>query len=425
MPNLRVISDNAIDRATLASPSTAANFDPNNLKLARKSDVWRASGIAARLSAAWTAPESIQAVALPFCSLSPTATMRVRVTNELQATNLLPYPNDFTQGVWTRASVTVTSGVPGADGGATSASTLTATAGNATISQARTVTAGNFTSSVWIRRRTGTGTISIRNAANTAWLPLAVTSGWTRFTNDSGATGTSAQFSLQIANSGDAIDVCFAQLEAGSVATSYYDGTRPLGYIDSWQAYSYDSGQVLACPAAAVRLRGFTAAQAATAYAFGGGACARHWLPTLQQAYGLAVDIVDLNNVPGYIEAAFLAAGPYWEATTNPDYGVSITHVDSSKNDRNDAGDLISDAGTMSKKLSLPMSFMGPTDQNALWSILRGSGIRYPLFASLFPENPDLELERKFQVYGKFVQLPAMVLPRFNYASATVEIESV
>lgn len=424
MANIRVISDNAIDRTTPSASTQVAGFLATNLQLLRKSDVWRASGTSARLSAAWATAEPIQAVALPFCNLSPTATMRVRATSETQATNLLTNPNAPNAGGWGNSTIqTIATGLPGPDG-TNSASTITATAAGATCYQTVGVSAGTYAASIWIRRRTGTGTVSMRDIANSVWNPVAVSSSWARFST-AGAVAASAILSLQLGTSGDAIDIAFGQVEAGGVVTSYYPGTRPLGYIDSWQGYTYDSGAQLACPAPAVKLRGFTATQAASAYAFGGGAHARHWMPASVGAYGLAVDIVDTASLQGYIEAAFLVAGPLWEAEKNFDYNANAQPIDSSKNSRNDAGDLISDPGTVSQKLTVPMSKLSPGDRATLWGILRSSGIRYPLFVSMFPGSSDLTLERDHQTYGKFVQLPAMALPFFNIASTTIEIESV
>lgn len=424
MSNIRVIYDNAIERATLTASPSAANFPAANLQAVRKSDVWRATGTTAAITATWATPETIQAVVHPHCNWSPTATERVRVTTELSATNVLTAPADFTNAAWTKTNVTVSAGVAGPDG-TNSAATITASAANATISQSQSVSAGNYASAIFIRRRTGTGAVSIRNAANGAWLPLTLTSAWARFANDGGSVASSALLSLQLATSGDAVDVAFAQVEAGSVPTSYYPGTRPLGYIDSWQSYAYDSGASSVCPAPAVTLRGFTAAQAAGAYAYGGGATARTWLPAALQAYGLRLDISDAANLQGYLESSTVVAGPYWESATNFDYGASAQPIDSSKSDRNDAGDLISDPGTLSFKLNIPMSKLAPADRTALWGILRSSGSRYPVFVSMFPGSSDLALERDHQVFGKLVQLPAMSLPFFNIASATVEVESI
>ena len=82
MANLRIIYDNAADRATLTASTTAGTLGVANLQNNRKGRPWRATGTTARLGATWAAPERIGGVFLPFCNLSPTATMRVRVSNE-------------------------------------------------------------------------------------------------------------------------------------------------------------------------------------------------------------------------------------------------------------------------------------------------------------------------------------------------------
>lgn len=433
MPNLRVISDNAIDRATLSSDQTATNFSPTSLQTARKSDVWRAAaGPYARVTALWAALEPIQAIALPFCNPSNAAIMRVRVTNEPQATNMLSATTDFNNAAWGRYG-TVTTDVTAAPDGTVTADKLTGTADDGYATQTAGVVAGEtYTMSVWLRADSPITCylyLFTNLSSNVAGLTASVTTTWQRFSLSLTASST-ASVTCQIGGStclaGKSVYMWGAQLEVGPVATSFYpSGTRPLGYIDSWQSYAYDSGNVLACPAPAINLRGFPASQAASAYAFGGGATARHWMPASVNAYGLAVEINDNYNLQGYIEAAFLVAGPYWEAATNFDYGASAQLVDTSKSDRSDAGDLITDAGTVSKKLSIPFSKLSASDRAALWGILRSGGTRYPLFVSMFPGDTDLARERDHQVYGKLVQLPAMALPYYNLASATLEVESV
>lgn len=397
MANLRIIADNAAERATLTASSTSGLLAASNLINGKTSDVWRANGVTERLTMLWATPEPVNAVAMRG-NFSPTLTMRVRVTTEAAATNRLVAPNDFTSASWVKTSITTAAGVAGPDG-ANSATTLTATAANAELRQTVAVTAGNFASSIFIRRRTGSGAVSIRNAANTAWTALALSSTWTRFANDGGTTGTSAYVDLSIAVSGDAVDICFAQLESGSVATSYYPGARPLGYIDSWQSYAYDSGNVLASPATAIKLRGWTAAQSASAYAYGGGTFATVWLPSVMQPVGMAVDLIDTSNLQGYIEAPHLIVGAYWSPTYNTKT-LSATDVDATTHTRTAAGDLVSRASTIHKKVPIEFEFMPATDRTTLANILRGSRA-YPVFLSVFPGNADRELERSYTIYGK------------------------
>ena len=86
MSNLRVVYDNAADRATLAASSTAGSLVVNNMLSDIKSEVWRSQGPTATVTVTWPdAGELIGMVALPFCSLSSGATVRVRAYETLAA----------------------------------------------------------------------------------------------------------------------------------------------------------------------------------------------------------------------------------------------------------------------------------------------------------------------------------------------------
>ncbi|KAB8058050.1 hypothetical protein GCN74_17665 [Janthinobacterium sp. FT14W] len=78
MKNLCIIYDNAADRAVLAASSQAGTLGPANLQRESKSSVLRAVGTQLSITATWPAPEIVGGVALPFCNLTPAATIRVR-----------------------------------------------------------------------------------------------------------------------------------------------------------------------------------------------------------------------------------------------------------------------------------------------------------------------------------------------------------
>ena len=126
--------------------------------------------------------------------------------------NLLPYSNDFSQ--WSKSACTVTATGVADPWGGTLASTVTSS-GSAELYK-QISTSGVKTSGIWIRRRTGTGNISIRNTANTAWIALTVTSTWALFVNDGGTVGASGWCDIQFPTSGDAIDVCFGGVFEGT-----------------------------------------------------------------------------------------------------------------------------------------------------------------------------------------------------------------
>jgi len=79
MTTLRIIYDNAADRGVITASSTAGSLAASNLKIDRKSKIWRSVGTSATLTCAWPTLEVISGVVMPFCNLSGTATIQVRV----------------------------------------------------------------------------------------------------------------------------------------------------------------------------------------------------------------------------------------------------------------------------------------------------------------------------------------------------------
>lgn len=281
MPNLRILADNAIDRATMSASTTAGAYAVTNLAGDDKTTWWRSTVITATtLTAIWTAGETLSCAALPFCNLSPAATIRVQLYDAASGGNLLLDTN---------------------------------------------------------------------------------------------------------------------MLQPGA----------------------------LACPAAAVVLRGWAAAQAASAYANGGGACARIWFASTSGVKRMVVTLTDAANLQGYIEAAFLVAGPYWSPVNSFEYGASMLPVDSTINVRSGAGSLKSDAGTFSRKVSINLPTMVPADRTTMVNMIRSCGKRWPVLLSLFPQNADLELERDHMIYGKFADIGEVTMASLNRYAVPIPVEEL
>ena len=122
--------------------------------------------------------------------------------------------------VWVPVAVTTASGYSGPDG-LTSATRLTATDTGAYITQSITSAAAVRITSVYVKRVTGAGAISLSNFTATTWEAVTVTSAWTRVaTVASGAGAANPVVGIQIAVSGDAVDVSYIQHEVGAFVSS-------------------------------------------------------------------------------------------------------------------------------------------------------------------------------------------------------------
>lgn len=90
MSKLRIVSRNTLARAaTLVASTTSGGLAASNLLTDLKSQVWRATGATATLTATWAAGETIACAILPHCNLSPTATIRVQLYDATTLGNLL------------------------------------------------------------------------------------------------------------------------------------------------------------------------------------------------------------------------------------------------------------------------------------------------------------------------------------------------
>ena len=94
-------------------------------------------------------------------------------------TNIALQSANFNTGFWGLTSASLTTGITDPAGG-TSAATLTATSANGLIQQPQSgVATSAYSASFWIKRRTGTGQISLR-CGDATLIPITVTASWDR-----------------------------------------------------------------------------------------------------------------------------------------------------------------------------------------------------------------------------------------------------
>ncbi len=128
---------------------------------------------------------------------------------------------DLTNAAWVKTNMTTALTSTGADGAANSATRCTASTGNATALQTLVAAATSRTVSFLMRRVTGTGAIHLTQDGVTFTTDISSLLNNTTYTLvQLNATQLNASFGFRLTTSGDAIDVDFAQFEAGNGATS-------------------------------------------------------------------------------------------------------------------------------------------------------------------------------------------------------------
>lgn len=145
--------------------------------------------------------------------------------------NLLTYSNTFSNAAWTKsANASIVGGVSDPFGG-TNAFTFTAAGAAANIFQNVTGNAStNYISSIWIRRRTGTGEVTYYKPNDSASTNIgpSLTGSWQQFSAISAGAPTTAWLDLVIATSGDAIDIYAATVSAVTYETTPRTGDQVI-----------------------------------------------------------------------------------------------------------------------------------------------------------------------------------------------------
>ena len=139
----------------------------------------------------------------------------------------------------------------------------------------------------------------------------------------------------------------------------------------------------------------------------------------------LYIEIVDTGNASGYVEAARLITGDYWEPAYNADWGIKLGYSDSSTHSRTDSGDLITDIKPRAKTLTFDFGDLPEADRQVLMRIIRSGGLSAPLYISVFPSDADKNKEQDYQIYGKLDQLSDLTLQRFASYTSSLTINEV
>lgn len=368
MANVLIGYNNYVDAAALAGGTWVTTLPLANIQnrtIGRVARTTSAATSATKFNLDLVTARQIGVFALVAHNLSLAGKVRVRATTEATATNLFTYSDEQSQSVWAKSNITVTSNASGSPDGGGTADHIHETAVTSFFSSEQSFsrtsgTVQRYAISVFLRPgvrqfarlqiTAGSSNISqFVDLANGAFIGTMATSGtevtfvaskvttgfilnWCRYeiVFDVASPVTSVKLSMFAAS--NATTVVFAGvtgqisfipwgaqaelLPAGATAaTSYYpsgaaQGVRPVGYMDDYQPYTYDSGYVSAWPGTVTSLdqvAGYNALHAVKP-----DLTARYW----------SVLIQDTANAAGYVQLGRVFVGDAWTPRINMSYGA-------------------------------------------------------------------------------------------------------
>lgn len=147
--------------------------------------------------------------------LKPVLSGEARFTGARRVQNSVVKSEDLTvaTGGWSVGTATITSGISDPIGG-TSAYTITANGANSNWYRNLGANDGNFAvESIWLRRRTGTGTVYLYVCTTATDKAVTLTSSWQRFSASRTTSGGNNYVGVHIVTSGDEVDIWRPQYE--------------------------------------------------------------------------------------------------------------------------------------------------------------------------------------------------------------------
>jgi hypothetical protein len=162
-----------------------------------------------------------------------------------QNANQVLYSGTFDNAVWSTANTTLTASQTDPSAG-TTAYRLTATANDAVLQQPINLTGDfNRTFSIYIKRITGAGAVSI-TVDGATHETVTITGAWTRYDTTLVTSGTVTP-GIKLAVSGDAVDIAWAQFEDGLTPTDYLANTANRFTVTQIVDADYPANTVRGC----------------------------------------------------------------------------------------------------------------------------------------------------------------------------------
>jgi hypothetical protein len=200
--------------------------------------------------------------------------------------------------------------------------------------------------------------------------------------------------------------------------------TRPTDYMDWWQSYTYDSGFVVISASRDIKIPNLTPTQALSAYNYGGGRALTSY-STAIPVTNMRIDIVDVQNPQGYLEATGLVAGEYFSPTYGAEIGATISMEDLTKSYRSDSGNLKKDVSAKYKKINLDLDVITEANRTPLWEMVSYAGTSNPVWMSVFPADSNPDKEQTYTIYGYFTKATEVAARSSNVYSSKFEVEGL
>lgn len=146
------------------------------------------------------------------------------------------------------------------------------------------------------------------------------------------------------------------------------------------------------------------------------------WLAEPVLVDRLVIELDDIGNTVGYLQAARLVAGMHWSPDVGTVYGVKMRRATAGKRTDTDSGQVLSSRGARYRELVFQMPALTAAERTQMWTHIESIADDKPVLVALFSGAANPAMDALHAVWGWWPAQQDASYDAFNRFSTDVTI---
>jgi hypothetical protein len=136
----------------------------------------------------------------------------------------------------------------------------------------------------------------------------------------------------------------------------------------------------------------------------------------------LVIELDDIGNTSGYLQAARLIAGMHWSPEVGTVYGAQMRRATAGKRADTDSGQVLTSRGARYRELVFQMPALTSAERTQMWTHIESIADDKPVLVALFPSAANPAMDALHAVYGWWPAQQGAAYDAFDRFSTDVTI---
>lgn len=136
----------------------------------------------------------------------------------------------------------------------------------------------------------------------------------------------------------------------------------------------------------------------------------------------VVIELEDIGNTSGYLQAGRLVAGLHWSPSIGTVYGVQMRRATTGKRQDTDSGQVTISRGARYRELVFQMPALSTAERTQMWTHIESIADDRPVLVALFPSASNPAMDALHAVYGWWPAQQGAAYDAFDRFSTDVTI---